>query len=225
MIRILHIATIVAATVALAQIARGELITGAIGFTGGVTYDTASAGTATAVTSWINPVATLRSGSFLSVAFATPANFTPAIWDFNTTTPVTNFWSVGGFTFDLLSSTNYAQGGTTFSGPNANGFIVADGSGTVRGNGFAPTGFTWAFVSQDPKSGSNPDAWTFSASASTAIIQIRQMGTNVLVYGAGPPFVFQAAPTANGPFTNIPDATFSYTNTSTDQPRFFRLKG
>lgn len=149
----------------------------AIGFTGAVTFDTSSAGTATAVTSWINPTVKLDSGSFSSIAVGTSATFNNiANWNF-ATGPGANFflWSVGGFTFDLAVSSITSQGGTA----GVNGYVVVNGSGTVMGNGYTPTTLSWSFTSQDPKITTNPDTWTFSASANS----VPDGGATVMLLG------------------------------------------
>src|SRR5580700_6776932 len=77
-------------------------ITGNIGFSGLVTLNTSSPATATEVTSWVNSQVEGDSGVFGSGVFAlatgTPVTMTSQIWNFNTSTPIANFWSVGGFT-------------------------------------------------------------------------------------------------------------------------------
>jgi hypothetical protein len=139
-------------------------ITGAIGFGGNVTYDTSSAGTATQVTGWIGTQVISDTGTFASyITPVAPALFTTQTWNLNDpSTIISSFWQAGGFTFNLLSSYVVAQavvGGI--------GFVVVSGTGTVSGNGYGPQTLNWSFTSQDPKSGVNPDQWTFSASANS----------------------------------------------------------
>jgi len=166
----IKIAGVTAVALALTQSIQAVPIqpNSAIGFSGAVTFNTGSAATATAVTSWINPIVTLDSGSFSSIALNTSASFNNlANWNF-ATGPGANFflWSVGGFTFDLAVSSVTAQGGTA----GVNGFVVVNGSGTVTGNGLdVPTTLSWSFTSQDPKITSSPDTWTFSASANSTV--------------------------------------------------------
>jgi len=167
MIKFTGISAVVA--LALTQTLQATPITGSIGFSGvGVTFNSGSAATATAVTSWLSPVVSGVSGTFATPSPFAVANFTPVTfalgnWNFLTTSHINNFWSVGGFTFELLSSYVVAQGG--IAGVNA--FIIAAGTGIVSGNGYAPTSLDWSFSSQDPSSGTNPVSWTFSASSST----------------------------------------------------------
>lgn len=69
-----------------------------------------------------------------------------------------------------------------FSGPNANGFVVVSGTGTVSGNGYTPTTLSWSFTSQDPNSGYDPNGnptWTFSASAAS----VPDGGATVMLLG------------------------------------------
>jgi hypothetical protein len=51
-------------------------------------------------------------------------------WDFGSGGPQAGLWSVGGFTFDLASSTIVTQ---------IPGFLNLEGVGTITGNGFDPT--------------------------------------------------------------------------------------
>jgi hypothetical protein len=51
-------------------------------------------------------------------------------WDFGSGGPQAGLWSVGGFTFDLASSTIVTQ---------IPGFLNVTGVGTITGNGFDPT--------------------------------------------------------------------------------------
>ena len=51
-------------------------------------------------------------------------------WDFGSGGPQAGLWSVGGFTFDLASSTIVTQ---------IPGFLNIEGVGTITGNGFDPT--------------------------------------------------------------------------------------
>ena len=116
------------------------------------TYDTASAGTANEVTGWNNTVVLGRSGSFSSIANYTPVSIVSP-WFFNTSTPISDFWQVGGFSFELLSSSIVTQG---------SGAVYVSGVGTVSGNGYEDTTLYWSFTSQDPSL--DNDGWTFSAS-------------------------------------------------------------
>lgn len=166
------------------QQAQAAPINGNITFAGSVELDTSSAATATGVilNGWHGGSTTPIAGApqvqsvdgdfatFVTVgdgtAFASP-------WSFNSGA-VPNFWSVGGFTFDLISSAITSQGGT----PGSTGFVFVTGTGTASGNGFDPTPGVWRFSTQDPPAGSPPE---FSFSASTAVPE----GSTVALFGMG----------------------------------------
>ena len=142
---------------------QAQQINGSIAFTGGAQMDSGSVDSATKITSWLDqsslpPTVDSRSGDFTGfvsvndpVAFAAP-------WSFNSGA-IPAFWAVGGFTFDLTSSTIDNQ---NF------GFLNVSGTGTVSGNGFLPTLASWSFSAQDPPAGtvgtSQDLVFSFSAS-------------------------------------------------------------
>jgi hypothetical protein len=147
-------------------------ITGHITWAGSVELDTSSAATATKVTAWHGTSTTPIAGApkvesvdgnlatFINVGDGTLFH---APWSFNTSTPITSFWSVDGFTFDLTTSAipPGGQGGT----PPSSGFVTAFGTGTVSGHGFTPTSGTWSFSTQDAGAGT-PQEFSFSAATS-----------------------------------------------------------
>lgn len=125
----------------LAQMSQAIPITGNIGFFGTVTLNTRSVNTATEAIGW-NTVVGLDSGTFASspaVSIGSAVTLA-APWFFNSGV-LLNFWSVGGYTFDLTSSSIYFQGA---------GFLNVKFTGTVRGNGYDATQFTGAFSMQNP---------------------------------------------------------------------------
>jgi hypothetical protein len=148
----------------MAMTLRAQQITGVITFgLGAVELDTASAGTATAVTAWHgaggigDPLVLSSDGDFAAfcpagsfVIFAAPWNFASG--------PVVGFWSAGGFTFDLTESHIVFQGGF----PAA---VAVNGTGFITGNGFDPTPGVWSFSTQDPSA-----AGLFSFSAATSAV-------------------------------------------------------
>jgi hypothetical protein len=206
-----------------------DLITGDISFSGLVAPGTNSAATATGVVSWINPVANGSHGTFASGPFAvpngTPATFAPQVWNFITTAPATNFWNVGGFKFELLSSYIQVQGGT----PGINGFVFVLGTGIVSGNGFTPTTCFWSFHIADPPSDADVPAWTFVGSMycgnsnGAPVLQCTTISNTLVLSWTDPTFALQSAPGTASAFTNIPGATSPYTNRITEVQQFFRL--
>jgi hypothetical protein len=160
-------------------------ISGNIGITGSLTYNTSSSGTATEETSWIDPHVVSDTGGFavpslFAITPGTPAIMSPATWNFNTSTPINGFWAVGGFTFQLLSSFIASQGS---SGGMA--YLYVDGTGLVSGNGYTPTVMSFNLTSQDPIAGVNGgvNSWTFSASGATTIPSVPDGGSTVMLMG------------------------------------------
>jgi len=130
-------------------------ITGNITFKGGVNLDSGDVGTADAVSAWISPTVESRDGTFASFISAGAAVTMTAPWVFDPSVPLPALWSVGGFTFDLTSSTILFQ--------NSLGLIVA-GAGTVSGNGFDATPGTFNFSTQSPSAEGD---FSFSTGAAT----------------------------------------------------------
>jgi hypothetical protein len=135
------------------QQAQATPINGDIQFAGTAQFDTNSLLTATRVVAWINThVEAGNTGDFSWIAMNTPATF-GAPWIFSTSTPTPGLWSVGPFTFDLLSSNISTQ--------NA-GELTVTGTGIVSANGFDPTAMDWSFTTQS-SSGRTRSVFSFSA--------------------------------------------------------------
>jgi hypothetical protein len=126
-------------------------INGTIQFGGSAHFDTNSLLTATTVMSWINThVEDGATGDFSGIPMNTPATF-GAPWVLSTPRP--GLWSVGGFTFDLLSATVVTQTAKT---------LFIEGTGIVTANGFDPTGMEWSFTTQSA-GGITRSSFSFSA--------------------------------------------------------------
>ena len=80
-----------------------------------------------------------------------------APWTF--TSGLANLWSVGGFTFNLTTSSIIQQG---------NGFLAVSGTGTITGNGYTDTPGTWKFSTQNPPANG---VFSFSASITASLPQ------------------------------------------------------
>lgn len=170
----LKIGAVVAAVVGLTGMAQASQINGDITFTGGVQLNTGSSGTATAVVAWQDTSVESSSGDLASIAPGTAVTF-KSPWFF-VSGPVVGLWSVGGYTFDLNFSTIQFQGGSPAS-------VSVTGQGTLSGNGYDPTTFTWAFTTQDPGAG-QPLVFSFSAAAgSVAGGSVPDGGTTVMLLG------------------------------------------
>ena len=161
------------------QEAQAAPINGTIDFAGSVRFDTLNLQNATQVSQWrdvfgnagfSNVAAT--TGDFSSIALGSQAIMaTP--WIFNPSTATPGLWSVGGFTFDLLSSTIIMQTAT---------FLNISGTGIVSGNGFDPTAATWAFTVQNAGQTGGP---FFSFSANLATQGVPDGGSAVALLGIG----------------------------------------
>jgi VPDSG-CTERM motif len=136
------LATGVLGCAVFSQQAQAVQINGAILLGGRVTFD-APLGSATTVTNWFNVFGNPGMSSVLAVSddFSGILPLTSATmaipWVFNPPTPTLGLWSVGGFTFDLLSSTIVTQL------PN---FLNIEATGIIHGPGFDDTPGTFQFT-------------------------------------------------------------------------------
>jgi hypothetical protein len=124
------------------QEAQAVSITGYINFAGAVRYNTNSLLTATKVTQWKNStvLGAATTGDFAAFTFNAEHVTMASTWIFNPSTVTPALWRVGGFTFNLASSTIVSR--TAF-------FLNITGTGTVSGNGFTPTPGQWSFTTTD----------------------------------------------------------------------------
>jgi len=159
------------------QQAQATAIQGNINFAGGVQFDTNSLATATQVTTWFDvfnnagftSVAPGGTGDFAGIAPGTQATMAQP-WIFTPSTPTPGLWSVGGFTFDLLTSTVVTQNNT---------FLNISGTGIVSGNGFDATSMAWSFTAQSAN-GRPRTIFSFSANG----VAVPDGGTTVMLLGA-----------------------------------------
>ncbi len=169
-----------ALTLGSAQAAHiGTAITGDIDFAGQAFFDTNSLATATSVMNFRSSGefdnsadVTKATGEFADfVSTGDIASF-PNVYTFNS--PTSPLWTVGGFTFNLTSSTVVLQ--------NSN-FLTIKGTGILTGNGYAATPGTWAFTSQQAD-GTSQDSFSFSANTAAVPGQVPDGGTTVALLGA-----------------------------------------
>ena len=145
---------------ALAAAAQAVPINGTINMLGGSVFANGAGVTTTSlvdarrVQTWINPRVLDGSGSYAGLAPGTAVAFT-APWIFSPSTPTPALWSVGGFTFNLSSSTIVVQEA---------GFLGIRGSGTVTSTtaGLDPTPGTWFFTTQGAASDDSSFSWSSS---------------------------------------------------------------
>lgn len=146
------------------QQAQATAINGNINFAGSVQFDTNSLATATTVMTWFDingnagfsNVVPGSTGNFAGIPAGTQATMGQP-WIFSPSTPTPGLWSVGGFTFDLLSSTIVTQNAST---------LVISGTGIVSGNGFDPTAMDWMLTTQSA-GGRTGTIFSFSANGVT----------------------------------------------------------
>ena len=149
------------------QEAQATKINGTIDFAGATQFDSKSLANATRVVKWRDVNGNLGfsnvadvTGNFSSIALGTKATMATS-WIFSPSTPTPGLWSVGGFTFNLLSSTVVTQTLT---------FLNIAGTGIISGNGFDPTEGTWAFTSQNAGGTHTGPHTFFSFSANAASV-------------------------------------------------------
>ena len=138
--------------------AKAAFISGDIGLGGAVTFD-APLLTAHTVTQWRDSNGNLpnfstvqtRSGDFGSISIGQQVTMAPS-WTFNPSTMTNALFSVGGFTFKLLSATIVNQTAT---------FLNVTGTGILSKAGFQPTAASWAFTI--PFAGGTDNFFPFSA--------------------------------------------------------------
>lgn len=161
--------------------AQAVQITGHIDFAGQATFDTTSLATANAVIMFQatatgpnnTAVVTDTTGDFSGIAPGTIASF-PNVYTFDPSTPTTPLWTVGGFRFDLLTSTIVNQ--NAFS-------LVVRGTGILSGNGFDPTPGAWIF-SSGAALGQNQTSFSFAANTTAVPGQVPDGGSTVALLGA-----------------------------------------
>jgi hypothetical protein len=163
-------------TVLSTQKVEATPIYGTIDFAGSAEFDTTSLATAREVVQFndvfgnagYTNVAAV-SGDFSGISLGTQT-IMAASWQFNPSTPTPGLWTVGGFTFDLLSATIVTQTST---------FLSITGSGIITGNGFDPSLGTWAFSVQ---SSGDLQRARFSFSGNS---EVPDGGTTVMLLGTG----------------------------------------
>ncbi|HEX7654945.1 MAG TPA: VPDSG-CTERM sorting domain-containing protein [Verrucomicrobiae bacterium] len=172
---ITKLAAVAAVAAALTQTSQATTITGNIGFSGSAQLNGADVASSSYVSAWVNGNGVndnkvgLASGDFASLIGQTVTLTSP--WSFVSSNFGT-FWQVGGFTFNLASSSVAS---------NAGGFLNIVLAGTVTGNGFEATSFTGRVTIQDP---STANGNTFTYTESLSFQPVPDGGTTVLLLGS-----------------------------------------
>jgi hypothetical protein len=145
-------------------------ITGNIGFSGSAQLNSTSVATATEVVSWLPTIVNSESGDFSGITIGSAVALA-APWLFNSG-PLNNFWSVGGFTFNLTSSSIFSQ----------NSFLNVNLVGTITGNGFTASPFTGTFQVANP-SANGQTTFTERLSFVNATTGVPDGGSTVMMLG------------------------------------------
>ena len=215
----------------ITQVTHAAPIIGTIGFSGSAVMDSTSANTATMVTSWNTTVVDSRSqdGVFTNITDFTLVSFSPVSWPFNSG-PITNFCSVGNFTFNITSSAVFSQSG---------GFFDEVFSGTVSASGFDRTPFNGSFQFSNPSAnGVRTFTDRFSISVRPARPPNLIIATNFfagwsLVWPATNNYTYTLQQNSDLTTTNWADSPLSFTTSSgtnycpipaTSGNLFFRLR-
>ena len=130
------------------QRAQAVLQNPALNFSGGVELNSGSVNTASEVMTWLDEGGFLPTVDSASGNFATFVNVGDSImfsnnWNFSSGGPVTSFFQVDGFTFNLIASTVVFQ---------QDGFLLISGTGTVTGHGYNNRPAAFHFSAQDDPS-------------------------------------------------------------------------
>jgi hypothetical protein len=175
LIKLTSIAAIAAAMLAGATSLVAGPINGSITFNGTVQLSPNSISTATVAFSPTTKVASVA-GDFSSFVSVNDIVALDASWTLNSG-PVSDFWVVDGFHFDLSSSAIVPP-----QGP----FLNVSGSGIVWGNGFTPTSATWSFTIPP---GSAGNLYSFAAATVTVVPNqhnpVPDSGVTALLLGLG----------------------------------------
>jgi hypothetical protein len=162
--------------------ANADPITGSISFTGGITLNNADFSLVDRVSMWTSatgpgsPTVLSDSGSFAAfIAPGTAVSFN-APWMLNNTTGINNFWSVGGFVFNLISSQ------ITSDAPGTG--IQVTGVGTITGpagSGLTATPGVLSFSVPDSITGDSLGSPIFTFQGET---DMPDGGTTLILLGA-----------------------------------------
>ncbi|MBL9192223.1 MAG: hypothetical protein JNJ82_07680 [Opitutaceae bacterium] len=150
-------------------------ITGSLDFSGGAKFDGTTLDDATKVLSWtsvnVTPLGvTVGSALDTTINPGDSVSMTNA-WTFGAGTA--NLWTVGGFTFDLGTSTVIFQDVD---------FLSIKGTGVLTGNGYDSTPGSWFFTSQGR--GIGEGNFSFSATTRADAASVPDAGASGLLFGS-----------------------------------------
>jgi hypothetical protein len=173
---ITKIIAVAAVAVAISQSAKATAISGTIGFSGAAQLNGNSVTDSSEVLSWGNNNVTITSGAFTGVSGGVTFGTVP--WLF--TSAESGFWSVGGFTFNLTSSTVTSPVFNPISGYYSLTIYLA---GTVVSSNpsYSATAFAGTISIQDPSANNNG---LFNYSESMSFSSVPDGGTTALLLGS-----------------------------------------
>ena len=162
----------------LCEQAQAGPITGDIDFAGSVTFNTNSLATATQVTTFNTAIVVGSTGSFTSVANFSAVTFAQP-YVFNSGAPgaplpgpaYTPLWTVGGFSFNLITSNVVLQNGND---------LIVSGFGTLTDSDGHVTNGVWRFSSNKADGSTSP---TFSFASNTSAVP--EGGSALALLGIG----------------------------------------
>ena len=168
--------------VAASQTAGAQPLAGNIGFVGEIEANSSEASTATEAIAWNSALVLGESGSFAAAGITNGESALFSVpWNFNDTTQIDDFWTVGGFTFNLLDSSIDPTG---TGGTYPFGSVKVDVDGTASGNGYTAAPFSGTLTFADPNDGSGLEE--FTAQWSFAAVPVPEPGTMALLGAALP---------------------------------------
>jgi hypothetical protein len=155
--------------------AQATQITGQLNLHGQAKFTPNTLGGATSVTSFKNVTVDFGStGAFSGISVGTSVAMSSS-YIFSPSSGTPTLWSVGGFTFDLQTSSVVMQN---------NNFLSISGTGTIFGPSFDPTPGVWTFQSTSSNGHPGPDGY-FNFTASTSAVPTPDSGMTVALLGAG----------------------------------------
>jgi hypothetical protein len=147
----------VIAVMATAAAVQAVPITGSVSMQGLATLDNSDLSQATTVESWNNVYVDSDNGAFSSIALDVYNVSLSSPWVFNPYTPPPAFtWTVGGFTFTMLSDTVTVTPGISLD-------VLGYGTITSTNSAFDPTSYYWNFSTQVPPGGGDTVQFNFSS--------------------------------------------------------------
>ena len=176
----------------LTSTAPANSITGNITIGGSARFNKSPLTKASNITGWMTPLVLSDNGFFFPFAAPGSAVTMSTPWSFGSPSSSFDLWSVGGFTFDLTSSSLLFRSKKSLS---------LAGTGSVTGNGFDDAAGDWTFTYNVGKGKRHPSSFLFSFSGIADIVTHPPSGTPTPTPSGTP------TPTPSGTPTPSPSGT------------------